>query len=44
MTNIQGIFSIDKQNRYLVRIGSLLFPFQNANEVFEYLKRRVKHG
>jgi hypothetical protein len=37
LTDIQGLYVINpKTKEYLIRIGHLLFPFKNANEVFAY--------
>ncbi|MEM3459598.1 MAG: hypothetical protein QXL71_09105 [Candidatus Bathyarchaeia archaeon] len=45
MTDIQGLYCVNpKTKEYLIRVGSLLFPFKTPEEVYAYLKRMVKHS
>ena len=41
--NLQGIAEYNpKTHDYLVKVGSLKFPFKTTNEVFSYFKRLTK--
>ena len=41
--NIQGLIIYNPKTReYLIRIGSLLFPFKTVNEVYAYFLGKFK--